>query len=161
MPLKRIDDMTDDELNETLFRNPRQLINSIRSEERAVARQEQGTREFYQTLFRRHSTLRADKGYVDAVLNKHYEGIKDMPVDEAIDRIAELAQEAIAADERRRYRNREYEVMRGGPGHSGIESDAVPLPPPEGTSSLGSVIRANNERRRAARLGRLERGENV
>ena len=158
MPLKRIDDMTDDELNETLFRNPRQLINSIRSEERAVARQEQGTREFYQTFFRRYPTLRADKGYVDTVLNQHYEKVKDMSVDEAIDMIAEMAQEAIKADERRRHRNREYGLMRGGPG---LDKDEAPVPPPEGTASLGSVIRANNERRRAARLGRLERGENV
>lgn len=146
---KTIDEMSDDELDNLLYSNPRGLINQVRAEERAAGAVERGQSEFWSRFYGRFPNLKPDRGIVEVVLQQNFERLKNTPADDAMETVAELAQQEIEATQRRWARQREYGVMRGGPG---IPADQVNVAP-EGEASLSSIIKTRKNQRREAASG--------
>ena len=140
MPTKTIDEMTDEELGDLMYSKPRELINRIRADERAAFDRSR----FWDQFDSKFPNLKPDRSLVLGVLQQNIVRLGNVPVDDAIEQLADLAQKEIDATQRRWSRQREYGVMRGGPG---IPPDQVNMAPP-GEVSLSSLIK---ERRNARR----------
>ncbi|MGE5513720.1 MAG: hypothetical protein ACM31O_21030 [Bacteroidota bacterium] len=143
------DPKTRQEWNDWFFDDPvgcvaeinRRSIQQLKHEYQQHHNQER----FWQTFYERHDDLKAEQAVLQRVFQAKVNDLSNVPVDEAIDQIADIARKEIDAENRRRGRAKEYSVYRGGPGISGN----VPVPP-EGTGSLSAAIKAKKERRRVA-----------
>lgn len=144
---KLIDDMTDEELSEMLYSNPRALINQVRNEERTAAATERSQSEFWSRFYGHYPQFKEDRAIVEGVLQRDFERLRNTPVDAAMEQIAELVQQEIEATQRRWHGQKEYNIIRGGPG---IPADQANVAPPAGESVTGLLKRRRQNRRDAA-----------
>ena len=113
--------------------------------------QQVGQSRFWDKFFSAHRELEPDTALVTEVLNANMTELGTMTdIPAAIERLAELTHAHIAKDMKRRARNAEYGVMRGGPG---TDSNAVNVAPDDGDFTMSETIKRRREMRRNAQAG--------
>lgn len=108
----------------------------------------EGQQTFWREFYERHPTLRAHRETVAQMLSEHWNELADMPAEQAVGRLAELAQERIDYLERTKDQRAEAAVMVGGPGLEGKPAAEQPVNAPN--FSLGSIIKKRRQARRDA-----------
>jgi hypothetical protein len=143
----------DDKLDELLFTNPKEAIKKIREsvgaeiEGRLTKRynQAENTRRFWDSFNKQFPDLVDDRDIVEMTMNANLDKIANIPVDKAMEKLAELTRDRI----------RRYTTQRPRSKKAVAEGSGNPLPRPTQEDkpevvSIGELIR----RRRAQRSGK-------
>lgn len=147
MPIPKKEDGSPD-WAEAFYRDPEgamgTLAHSIKQEMRAEYQVETNRNKFWSNFFREYPDLEAEKEMVDTIIKANIAELDKMKIEDAMAHIAEIANQQIAVETKRRNaRTGDYAVMRGGPGFEG----PVPMPD-EDQQTLGDLIRSRREARR-------------
>lgn len=147
------DEMTDEEFDALLFSNPREALRlnneRVKKELRTEYTANQGTQSFWQQFYAANGDLKDDDDLVQSTLQKNMAELGNMPVPEAMARLAVLTRDRILGFMKKRKEPRTSRAVA-----EGATPPAVPqaqddeAEPAAGT--LSGVLTARRMRRRSA-----------
>lgn len=140
-------------IEQLLFTEPKRAVEKLRQQVRAEIEasltqkynQDQNTQKFWTQFDTQYPDLKDERDIVEGILNKNLDALANVPVEEAMDKLAELT----------RARLSRYKTSRPRGSRPFAEGASSPTPPRQPTEdenppSLSDIVR----RRRAARMNR-------
>lgn len=148
-----VEDETDwDELlfsdpKEALRRHGEAVAERVKSELRAEYTKEQGTTRFWSDFDKAHADLKGDRDLVEMTLAKNMAELANLPVPQAIDRLADLTRTRIMG-----YTGRTSDRKRSRAVTEGAAPPRTVAAPTEksNVTTLGDLLKARRNRRRGA-----------
>jgi hypothetical protein len=142
---------TTEDLSQLLFTEPKKALQQLRQEVRQEVEasltqkynQDQNTQKFWTQFDTKYPDLAGDRDIVETILNKNLDTLANVPVEDAMEKLAELTRDRIS---------RYTKAPRKRPFAEGASSPTPPRQPAEDEAppSLSDIVR----RRRAARQNR-------
>jgi len=137
-----------------IFTDPDKAVEQIQNEavEKATAllrgqyERDQGTQKFWNGFYEKHKDLKDDKDLVELTLNSNLPSLANIPVDDAMKRLADLTRERIIRYSGGTKRNGKKAVVEGNSPPSERRAPAIGAE----VTSLGDVIRARRRKRASA-----------
>jgi len=136
-----------------IFQDPKEALRlhgerireQTKRELRGEYQQEQGTQRFWEEFYREHSDLSDDHDLVSSTMNKHIAEIANLPVSEAMDRLADLTRQRIVKYSKRGGESRRTRAIAEGSNAPTPRAAAVPE---TNVTTLSSLIKARRAKRR-------------
>ena len=119
-----------------------QAKNEIREEMTSTYQRDQGQRQFWQEFYEAHPDLKEDRDLVTTTLNGNLSDLANIPVEQAMERLAELTRNRIL-----RYRNKPTQRARA---EGANAPSPKPREPEPKVPTLGDVIKARRAGRRVS-----------
>jgi hypothetical protein len=137
-----------------IFTDPDKAVEQIQNEavEKATAllrgqyERDQGTQKFWAGFYEKHKDLKDDKDLVELTLNSNLPSLANIPVDDAMKKLADLTRERIIRYSGGTKRNGKKAVVEGNSPPSERRPPAIGAE----VTSLGDVIRARRRKRASA-----------
>lgn len=153
---------TQDEFERRLYANPKAVLQAFGEEieERVTKKltseyqRDRATQRFWDQFYEKHPDLKADHDLVDITLQSHLGEMGSMPVDKAIDRVADLTRERIL-----RYAGGAAKARSPRARAEGGSNPAAPAPTKPKSDddvrilSITDIIKERKEKRRRAAIG--------
>lgn len=153
-PMDDLDNLSTEDFDALLFSNPREALRlnneKLKRELRSEYTSNQGTTKFWDQFYEANADLKGDDDLVQSTLQKNMNELGNLPVSEAMARLAALTRDRIMGYMKKRKEPRSSRAVAEGanaPAGRGYVPDDDDGPKP---ATMSDMLKARRQRRRAA-----------